>query len=118
MLRLRARTEPRLKGVVAMAGFNSFLEAFRGKRLNRIRRSRRARHQHFRTLRLESLEDRRLLAVVNSLGDDVSANGICLRKAIRDATPNEVITFAPNLNGTILLTHREIAFSIPLTIDA
>jgi len=79
----------------------------------------------FRRLRMESLEERRLLAItvdnfVDELDADRSAGDTSLREAIADAAPSgDTIDFAPSLNGaTIDLTLGEIAFNKDLTIDA
>jgi hypothetical protein len=55
-----------------------------------------------RSLRIEPLEERRLLATVTTLDDGIGVPGTSLREAIADATPGETIDFA--VTGTINLT--------------
>src|SRR5262245_23629811 len=81
-----------------------------------------------RPLRLEPLEDRRLLAVVNvtTLDDSVDLNdGVTsLREAIfaTNTVPgHDTIDFAPSLTAigpaTIVLTHGELVITDSLTIN-
>lgn len=71
-----------------------------------------------RLLRLEPLEDRRLLSItVNTLVDEndgIGVGGVSLREALAAATPNETIDFA--VNGTILLEHGELLINRSLAI--
>jgi hypothetical protein len=93
-----------------------------------------ARHSHSpsrtvagdrRRLRFESLEDRRLLAIiVDTLideNDGVNVGGVSLRDAIADAAPSETINFAAALTAggpaTIYLLHGELAINKSLTIN-
>jgi Planctomycete extracellular/Chlamydia polymorphic membrane protein (Chlamydia_PMP) repeat len=77
-----------------------------------------------RRLRLESLEDRRLLSItVNVLVDEndgIALGGISLRDAIAAAAPGDTIDFAPTLTdsgpATIQLIHGELLVSKDLTI--
>ena len=71
-----------------------------------------------RALRLESLEDRRLLAIsVNTLVDEddgMGVGGVSLRDAIGAAVPGELIGFG--VIGTINLVHGELVIPDELTI--
>ncbi len=80
-----------------------------------------------RHLRMETLEDRKMLSImVNTLTDEddgINVGGVSLRDAINAAAPSgDTINFDPNVSGinggTITLAHGEIPFSKPLTIDA
>jgi hypothetical protein len=76
-----------------------------------------------RKLRLESLESREMLAVVNTLADvlDPTDESLSLRQAIRDAQVDEVITFAPELIGGTINLNRDLGsltISTHVTIDA
>ena len=81
--------------------------------------------KYSRRLRLEPLEDRRLLSItVNTLVDEnngIAVGGISLRDAIAAAAPGDTINFAPSLtnNGpaTILLTNGELLIDKSLTIS-
>ena len=77
-----------------------------------------------RQLRIEPLEDRRLLATVTTNIDftDPDDGLMTLREAIIATLPGGTVNFAPSLNSaTITLNsdpgYREIAFSKNLTID-
>ncbi len=78
-----------------------------------------------RALRVEPLEDRRLLAItVNTLADEidgVDVGGISLREAVAAAGQGETINFAAELTAggpaTILLTKGELFISKSLTIE-
>jgi hypothetical protein len=91
------------------------------------RRKRDRRNYLTRSLRMERLEDRQLLAITVDTSIDerdfnITTDGdVSLRDAILEATPGETINFASGLNGaTITLDDAlgEIAFSKSLTIDA
>lgn len=74
-----------------------------------------------RSLRVESLEDRRLLAITVDSALDDNGSGITLREAIGMVTPtNNVIDFDPSLNGdTIKLSNLgELVVDATMTIDA
>jgi hypothetical protein len=78
-----------------------------------------------RQLRIESLENRRLLATVTTNIDftDPDDGLMTLREAIIATLPGGTVDFAPSLNSaTITLNsdpgYREIAFNKSLTIDA
>ena len=77
-----------------------------------------------RRLRMEPLEDRRLLSItVNTLVDEndgIAVGGISLRDAIAAAVSGDTINFAASLTAggpaTILLTHGELLINKGLTI--
>src|SRR5574341_1271584 len=54
-------------------------------------------------------------ATVNVMNNNDSGPG-SLRQALADATPGDIITFAPQGSGTITLTSGEIAVSKSLTV--
>ncbi|MCR5358425.1 MAG: fibronectin type III domain-containing protein [Thermoguttaceae bacterium] len=78
-----------------------------------------------RKLRLESLEERRLLSVnwVVTTNTDYSAwveddSIICLREALSRAGDDDLITFSPNLPGTTFtLKYGELPVNSAVTID-
>src|SRR5262245_49532275 len=78
-----------------------------------------------RALRVELLEDRRLLTItVNTLVDEnngVGVGGVSLREAVSAAVAGETINFAATLTSggaaTMLLTAGQIAISQNLTIN-
>jgi hypothetical protein len=97
-------------------------------RQNSAAHNRQSKFQYRRTLRYESLEDRRLLAVVTvtTLGDTINfSDGVTsLREAIfaTNTVPGaDTINFAPSLTfngpGTILLTQDELKVTDSLTIN-
>jgi hypothetical protein len=83
------------------------------------------RGRHGRALRVEPLEDRRLLAMtVNTLVDEndgVAVGGISLREAVAAAGQGETVNFAPALTAggpaKLLLTKGELLISKSLTIE-
>ncbi|MEX2093485.1 MAG: choice-of-anchor Q domain-containing protein [Pirellulales bacterium] len=79
----------------------------------------RAASPHRRRLRLEPLEDRRLLAVVTvdtliDENDGIDVGGTSLRDAIAAAMPSDTIDFA--VMGTITLEHGELVVNKELSI--
>jgi hypothetical protein len=87
-------------------------------RASRRSQRRRASMTHRRSLRLEPLEDRRLLSItVDTLVDEndgIGLGGISLRDAIAEATAGETIDFS--VTGTIMLEHGELLIDQDLTI--
>ena len=82
------------------------------------------RHQHFRRLRVEALEDRRLLAItvdtlVDELDGSIMDGDVSLRDALALAPSGETIDFDASLDGgTILLSLGELSITNSLTVDA
>lgn len=95
-------------------------------KLGRTRRNQRKRgHRNYlaRRVRFEWLEDRKLLATVNTAIDaNIDNDGLTtLREAIRDTLDGGMVNFASSLSGATIAINPdlgEIAFSKSLTIDA
>ncbi len=91
---------------------------------NRNRRSRR--NSYRRSLRIESLEDKRMLSItvdtfVDELDGSITDGDISLRDAIGQAIAGDVIEFDQSLNGqtiSLLQNLEDIDITKTLTIDA
>lgn len=69
-----------------------------------------------RSLRVESLEDRRLLAITVTDSGDMGPG--TLRDAIASAMPNETIDFDASLDGDTIMLNSQLVVGKNLTIDA
>ena len=104
--------------------FDWFAQSVRQR--HRAAKRRKAPEPLSRRLRLEPLEDRRLLSItVSTLVDENDGVGIGLGTSLREAifavTPNETINFDPALTmsspGTIVLEHGELSITKSLAIQ-